>query len=82
MLRPTPISFRSSPIKKPRSAMTEEPGTSISSCSNPDFWVYSMSEILAINKSEIKDTAPLGVHAIRNMAVLWCLYDDYVELCR
>ena len=37
--------------------------------------------VLPMNKSEIKDTAPMGVLAIRNLAVLWCLYDDHVELC-
>ena len=82
MLRPTPICFRSSSIKNHDQLSPRNLAHPLSNCSKPDFWVSSLSEMLPMNRLEMNDTAPLGVHAMRNLAVLWCLYDDPVELCR
>ena len=65
----TPISSRTSLIVKPLSAITEMPFPSFNFSINPDNLVSSTSEMEPTKSGDIKETAPFGVQAIRNLAV-------------
>ena len=52
------------------SAINDIPGLSSMQFKSPDTHVHSAS---ATYSGEIEDTQPLGVHPIKNLAVLWCL---------
>ena len=55
------------------SAVIDMPGLSLMQFKSPDTRGNSTSDIYPTYSGEIKDTQPLGVHPIKNLAVLWCL---------
>ena len=79
MLRLTPFASKRSAMVKPRSAITESPGSSKSS--KPDFSNSSLSEMLPPCNLEINEIAPDGVMHTNALRVLWFLYDEKVNCC-
>ena len=75
-------SFSKSLIMNPQSAIIDIPGLSSNLDRKPETLVSSTSEIEPTYNGEINDTAPLGVQAISNFPVLWCLYWPQVDDCR
>ena len=56
-----------------QSAIIHIPGLSSMQFNSLDIRVNSTSDIEPIYSGERNDTQPLGVHPIKNLAVLWCL---------
>lgn len=63
-------------ISNPRSASTVSPGRSL--FNSPQFSVKCLSLTLPPHPFDIKLTIPCGVIPIKYLAVLLCLYDEYV----
>ena len=76
ILSVAPYNPQLSAMLKPRSAKTRSPGRSFPS--NPQCSVINLSDTRPPHPLEMKDTVPCGVIPIRNLAVLWCLYEDQV----
>ena len=73
MFRLTPFATSRSAIVKPLSAITESPGSRISS--SPLLRVSSLSEMLPPCNVDTKLIAPDGVIPISALRVLWFLYE-------
>lgn len=65
----------------PLSAIMEMPGLYSNFSKNPLNLVNSTSDTDPTKTGDIKQIAPLGLQATRNLTVLWCLYYDHVDDC-
>lgn len=68
-------------IVKPLYAIIDIPGLSVSVSRKPHVRVSSTSDVDPTYTCDMQHTAPLGVQATKNLAVLWCLYSLYVDDC-
>ena len=75
----TPSSLSWFSMVNPQSAMIEISCLLSTVFRNPPTHVSSISDIPPTYTAEIKLTTPLGVQAIMNFAVLWCLQLLYVD---
>ena len=81
MFKFIPSSVHISLNRKPRSAIIEIPGLSSSLVRKLLLCVSSMSDIDPTQTGEMQHIPPFGVHAIRNLTVLCCLFWPHVDYC-